>query len=122
MTCALAVRAAASSHAELPRILVIARLLRSLVAVGARCRADNTCHFGLNNFFADNGLEDGHVSTPLLSNPERIVIVHCDAFQVVTLSAPPSPAYQPPPPRLQLPSRTCLTFPFSCMRTDLHML
>ncbi len=22
--------------------------------------ADNTCHFGLNNFFADNGLEDGH--------------------------------------------------------------
>jgi transketolase len=22
--------------------------------------ADNTCHFGLNNFFADNGLDDGH--------------------------------------------------------------
>jgi len=22
--------------------------------------ADNTCHFGLNNFFADNGLEDGY--------------------------------------------------------------
>jgi transketolase C-terminal domain/subunit len=22
--------------------------------------ADNTCHFGINNFFADNGLEDGH--------------------------------------------------------------
>jgi transketolase len=22
--------------------------------------ADNTCHFGLNNMFADNGLEDGH--------------------------------------------------------------
>ncbi len=22
--------------------------------------ADNTCHFGLNNFYADNGLEDGH--------------------------------------------------------------
>ena len=22
--------------------------------------ADNTCHFGLNNLFADNGLEDGH--------------------------------------------------------------
>lgn len=22
--------------------------------------ADNTCHFGINNFFADNGLDDGH--------------------------------------------------------------
>ena len=22
--------------------------------------ADNTCHFGLNNFFADNGLDDGY--------------------------------------------------------------
>lgn len=24
--------------------------------------ADNTCHFGLNNFFADNGLEDGYAT------------------------------------------------------------
>ena len=22
--------------------------------------ADNTCHFGLNNMFADNGLDDGY--------------------------------------------------------------
>jgi len=22
--------------------------------------ADNTCHFGINNMFADNGLEDGY--------------------------------------------------------------
>ncbi len=27
--------------------------------------ADNTCHFGLNNFFADNGLEDDHHPTRL---------------------------------------------------------
>jgi transketolase len=27
--------------------------------------ADNTCHFGLNNFFADNGLEDDHLPTRL---------------------------------------------------------
>lgn len=29
---------------------------------GADEVADNTCHFGLNNFFADNGLLDGHVT------------------------------------------------------------
>merc|ERR1719364_165896 len=26
--------------------------------------ADNTCHYGLNNFFADNGLEDEEVHHP----------------------------------------------------------
>jgi transketolase C-terminal domain/subunit len=25
--------------------------------------ADNTCHFGINNFFADNGLDEHHVSS-----------------------------------------------------------
>jgi hypothetical protein len=24
--------------------------------------ADNTCHFGLNNMFADNGLDDGYAT------------------------------------------------------------
>ena len=24
--------------------------------------ADNTCHFGINNFFADNGLEEGDIT------------------------------------------------------------
>lgn len=24
--------------------------------------ADNSCHFGLNNFFADNGLDDGYAT------------------------------------------------------------
>jgi transketolase len=40
--------------------------------------ADNTCHFGLNNFFADNGLDDDHHPTrlyfPADANQMRAVI------------------------------------------------
>lgn len=44
--------------------ITMARLNRSNVLChfshsGCDDMADNTCHFGLNNFFADNGLEDG---------------------------------------------------------------
>ena len=34
--------------------------------------ADNTCHFGLNNMFADNGLEDGY---------KTMLYFPCDAKQ-----------------------------------------
>lgn len=45
--------------------ITMARLNRSNVLchfshAGIDDMADNTCHFGLNNMFADNGLDDGH--------------------------------------------------------------
>eukprot|EP01052_Picozoa_sp_SAG31_P018175 SAG31_NODE_1275_length_9050_cov_1.986929_4_plen_349_part_00 len=45
--------------------ITMARLNRSNVFShfshsGVDDMADNTCHFGINNFFADNGLEDGY--------------------------------------------------------------
>lgn len=37
-----------------------ANVLCNLSHSGVDELADNTCHFGLNHFFADNGLDDGH--------------------------------------------------------------
>ncbi|MEM1370236.1 MAG: transketolase C-terminal domain-containing protein [Cyanobacteria bacterium P01_H01_bin.15] len=48
--------------------ITMARLNKSNIIchfshAGIDYMADNTCHFGLNNFFADNGLDDGHPTT-----------------------------------------------------------
>lgn len=50
--------------------ITMARLNRSNVLchfshAGVDDMADNTCHFGLNNFFADNGLDDDELPTRL---------------------------------------------------------
>lgn len=37
-----------------------ANVLCSLSHAGVDEMGDNTCHFGINNFFVDNGLDDGH--------------------------------------------------------------
>nr|BAW33012.1 transketolase [Moniliella megachiliensis] len=42
-----------------------ANLLSHFSHAGVDEMADNTCHFGINNFFADNGLEDALVPTRL---------------------------------------------------------
>ena len=58
--------------------ITMARLNKSDVLAhfshsGTDDMADNTCHFGLNNLFADNGLTDGH---------ETRLYFPCDAGQV----------------------------------------
>lgn len=40
-----------------------ANVLCNLSHSGVDELCDNTCHFGLNHFFADNGLDDGHPTT-----------------------------------------------------------
>ncbi len=45
--------------------------------------ADNTCHFGVNNMFADNGLSDVHSFLYFPADPAQMIAI----IQRVFLSA-----------------------------------
>jgi transketolase C-terminal domain/subunit len=56
-----------------------ANVLCNLSHAGVDELADNTCHFGVNNFFADNGLDDGHPTWlfyPADGHQMRAVVEH----------------------------------------------